>query len=121
LNALAKDTAKVSRENLEVLLQLLAPFAPHIASELFEQLGNKDPIETAGWPEFDEKYLVSDEITIAVQVNGKLRGEVKVPAGAVEDDVKTAALAVENVQSFVGDKKPKKVIYVKQKIINFVI
>ena len=121
LNALSKDPKQVSRENIEVLLQLLAPFAPHIASELYEQLGNKESIEDAGWPKYDEKYLVSDQITIAIQVNGKLRGEVTVATGATEDEIKKAALVVENVANFISGKEPKKVIYIPNKIINFVV
>jgi len=121
LNALNADLDKVSRDNLEILLRLLAPFAPHIASELYEQLGNKNPIEDAGWPEFDEKYLQTDEITIAVQVNGKLRGEVKIAKGADQPTIEGAALAIENVQNFVGDKKPARIIYVPGKIINIVV
>jgi len=98
------------------LLKLLAPFAPHIASELLEKLGADD-----AWPQWDEKYLISDEMTIAVQVNGKLRGEITVATDAEQADIETAALAVENVQNFTGDKKPARIIYVPGKIVNIVI
>ena len=121
LNVLTKDASKVSQENVEILLQLLAPFAPHIANELYEQMGARESIDTVGWPEYDEKYLVSDEITIAVQVNGKLRGEVTVATDASEDEIKTAALAIENVAAHLGDKKPARIIYVPGKILNVVI
>jgi leucyl-tRNA synthetase len=121
LNTLSKDLNQVSREDLETFLQLLAPFAPQIASELYQQLGNNKPIEDSGWPQWDEKYLISDEITIAVQVNGKLRGEVTVAATASEDEIQTAALKNQNVANFIGDKEIKETIYVPNKIINFVI
>ena len=121
VNVLSKDPAKVSKENFETLLILLAPFAPHIASELYEQLGHKDLLDEASWPDWDEKYIVSDEMTIAIQVNGKLRGEVTVPADAHEEAVKLAALEVENAATHLKDKQILKTIYVPNKIINFVV
>ena len=121
LNSLIKESGKVSRENLEILLRLLAPFAPHIASELYEQLGNKEPIEAAGWPKVDEKYLITDKMTIAVQVNGKLRGEVIISRDTAQSDIEQAALTLENVAKFIGNKKPARIIYVPEKIVNIVV
>jgi leucyl-tRNA synthetase len=121
LNALNKDTGQVNRENLETLLILLSPLAPHIAAELYEQLGNEAPIENAGWPTVDEKYLTDDQITIAVQVNGKLRSEITVGADETRENIEKLALKQENVAKFVGNQKPARVIYVPGKIVNIVI
>ncbi|MDR1300773.1 MAG: leucine--tRNA ligase [Candidatus Nomurabacteria bacterium] len=120
LNTLAKNPKRINRENIEVLLKLLAPFAPHMANELFEQLGNKTVIDNAGWPEYDEKLTEDEQTTIAVQVNGKLRGEIKTARDASKTEVKTAALELENVQKFTDGKTIAKTIYVPNKIINLV-
>jgi leucyl-tRNA synthetase len=121
LNTLSKDTAQVSHENLEALLVLLAPFAPHIAAELYKQLGHETPIEQAGWPTVDEKYLVDDQIAIAIQVNGKLRGEITVDADETRENIEKLALEQENVVKFIGNQKPARVIYVPGKIVNVVV
>jgi leucyl-tRNA synthetase len=121
LNTLTKNPARVNRENIESLLKLLALFAPHMTNELFEQLGNRTTIDRAGWPEYDDQYLVDDEITIAVQVGGKLRGEVKVARNASEAEIKKLALNLDNVQNFTKGKNIVKTIYVPGKILNIVI
>jgi leucyl-tRNA synthetase len=120
LNALGKNPAKVSRENVETLLVLLAPFAPHIAAELYEELGHSTPIEEAGWPTANEKYLVDDQMTIAIQVNGKLRGEITVKSDETRENIERLALKQENVAKFIGDKIPAKIIYVPNKIVSIV-
>ena len=105
---------------LEDLVQLIAPFAPHVAEELWEQLGNKDSVHVSHWPEWEEQYLVTDEITIVVQINGKLRGELLVPAGADQQTVEEAVRANEKISSYItGD--PKKIIYVQGRLINYVV
>ena len=122
LNDLGKIVDEVGRDIVAVFVQLLAPFAPHLAEEIWrEKLGEKSSIHTSDWPTWDEKYLTTDQMIIAIQVNGKLRGEITVAADASEDEIKTAALAVENVQSFVGNKKPARVIYVPGRIVNIVV
>ena len=121
LNGFSRNTAEVGSDAMTIFLQLLAPFAPHITAELYEQMGNSDPIESAGWPKYDKKYLVDEEMSIAVQVNGKLRGEVTVAVDATEDEIKTTAMENENVKNFLGEKEIRKTIYVPGKIINFVI
>lgn len=108
-------------EALAVLCQLLAPFAPHIASEMFTELkGESARVDHTSWPQYDEKYLVQDKMTIAIQVNGKLRGEVELPIDASSEQVEQAALAVDNVARFVGDSTIDKQIYVPGKILNIV-
>jgi leucyl-tRNA synthetase len=109
------------RTSLQVLVQLLAPIAPHMTAELWEQFGNAEPLDTAAWPQWDEALLVADTITVVVQVNGKVRAQVTVPAGATEDDVKAAAMAESNVQKFVEQKTPAKVIYIPGRLVNIVV
>ncbi|HSX07659.1 MAG TPA: leucine--tRNA ligase [Candidatus Saccharimonadales bacterium] len=106
---------------LESLLQLLAPFAPHIAEELWGQLGHSQSIHASEWPSYDEKYLASDTMTVVVQVNGKLRAQLQVATGAAEADITAAAKENEKVQSALNGSEPKKIIYVPGKLVNFVI
>lgn len=109
------------QEAIETLLQLIEPFAPHLADELWQELGHNDIIQHATWPAWDDSLLVENTITIAVQVNGKLRGTIDVAADALEEDVKKAALSQENVAKFVGDQEPKKVIYIQGRLVSIVI
>ncbi len=113
--------SKEWRPTLETLVQLVQPFAPHMAAELWEQLGHDSQLDFEEWPEWDEAKIVSDEITIAVQVNGKVRAEITIAHDASEDDIKAQALAAENVMKFVGDKKPAKVLYVPGRLVNVVV
>jgi len=106
---------------LESLLQVLAPFAPHITEELWHQLGRESTIHRDNWPKWDESYLKTDTVTVIVQVNGKLRAKLTVAADTAEDEVKQLALSEENVQKFVGDKLPQKVVYVPGRLLNFVV
>ena len=106
---------------LESLLQILAPFAPHITEELWQELGHTDTIHVNHWPKWDEKYLVSDVMTIIVQVNGKLRSKLELPADIDQQGVEAAALADTNVQKFTNNKPPKKMVYVPGKLVNVVI
>lgn len=106
---------------LEILLKLLAPFAPHIAEELWSQAGHEGSVHTAGWPAYEKQYLVEGTVTIAIQVNGKLRGEVQVPADASEEDVVEAAGQSAKVASHLKDKSVRKTIYIPGKLVNFVV
>ena len=109
------------RFTLESLLQILAPFAPHITEELWQELGHTDTIHVNHWPKWDEKYLVSDVMTIIVQVNGKLRSKLELPADIDQQGIEEAALADANVQKFTNNKPPKKMVYVPGKLLNVVI
>ena len=111
---------EVWHEALTTLVQLVAPFAPHIADELWSQLGGEGLVQNATWPEWDEALIVEDVITIAVQVNGKLRGEISVGKDENEETVKAKALAHENVAKFVTNE-PKKVIYVAGRLVSIVV
>ena len=108
-------------EALSTLAQLVAPFAPHMADELWGAFGHEGLIQNAPWPSWDAELIVEDTMTIAVQVQGKLRGEITVPADTDGEEVKAQALAHENVARFVGDKKPAKIIYVPGRLVNIVI
>lgn len=102
------------------LLKLLAPFAPHISEELWHELGNKQSIHTSQWPTHDEKYLVSNKITVVVQVNGKLRAQLEIEPGSDQAKVETSAMADENVKKHTASGV-KKTIFVQDKLINFVV
>ena len=106
---------------LEDLLKMLVPFAPHISSELWQQLGNNDFIEKSGWPKWNEELLKTDEIQIIVQVNGKLRGKIKVSASSEKDDILAIAKEEDNVSKFLQDKEILKEIFIPNKLINFVV
>lgn len=109
------------RQVLEDLLKMLTPFAPHISSELWQQLGNNNFIEESGWPEWDEEMLKTSEIQIVVQVNGKLRGKIKISAELEKQQILEKAKQEENVAKFLADKEILKEIVVPGKLINFVV
>jgi leucyl-tRNA synthetase len=109
------------RAILEPLIVVLAPFAPHIAEELWHVLGNESTVCDAAWPAYDETYLKEDVITYAVSFNGKTRFNMDLPAEATREDVEKAALSHENAAKWMEGKTLKKVIVVPGKIINIVI
>jgi leucyl-tRNA synthetase len=111
----------VLRESIESLIVLISPFAPHLAEELWEQLGNKSSVINATWPKWDENALKTDEILIVIQVNGKLRSQTYVPADATEDEVREAVLADEKIQRYIEGKRIRKVIIVPRKLANVVV
>jgi leucyl-tRNA synthetase len=106
---------------LESLVLMLAPFAPHLASELWEQIGRKDTILRHPWPKFDEALARENEIEVPVQINGKLRALIKVPVDASKEALEAAARADEKVQVALAGKTVVKVIFVPGKLINFVV
>src|SRR5213593_3925865 len=110
-----------SRELLEPLVIMLAPYAPHIAEELWEVLGNKESVFSARWPSHDERVVSAGDVEIAVQVNGKLRSRLTVPRGMAEKDVLERVLADEAVKKFVDGQKVKKVIFVQDRLVNLVV
>ncbi|MDI6792715.1 MAG: leucine--tRNA ligase [bacterium] len=111
----------VFKEAIEAVILLLSPFAPHLAEELWERTGNRPSVLQQPWPQFDPEAIVEEEIMIIVQVNGKLRGKMKVSADASEEEIKSAAVADENVVRFILGKEIRKLIYVPKKIVNIVI
>ena len=99
----------------------LAPVAPHISEEIWHLLGKPYSIHVQSWPEFDAEAAREEEIVLVVQVNGKLRDRITVPADISEENAKRVALASENVKRFVGDKQPRQVIVVPKKLVNIVL
>ena len=110
-----------SREIVEKLLIVLAPFAPHVTEELWHTLGNNTSICDAQWPEYDEKYLKEDNVTYAVSFNGKARFNMEMPVDTPREEVEKAALNHENSAKWIADKSIRKIIVVPSKIVNIVI
>ena len=110
----------VLREGISIVLRLLAPIAPHATHHLWRELGYGPDILSSVWPVVDEAALKQDSIDYVVQVNGKVRGKVQVPAGSDKEAVERAALAHENVGRFIGEAKVRKVIVVPNKLVNVV-
>jgi len=111
----------VPRAWADAFVRILAPFAPHLGEELWRRLGHTDSVAFAPWPEWDESVLAVDTITVAVQVNGKLRDEVQVPADAPEADIIAAAKAAEKAAKFLEGKTIRREIYVKGRLVNLVV
>ena len=121
LNAVRAGGRTPARAELTPLVVMLAPFAPHIAEELYERLGNAGGLfETARWPEYDAAKTVAEVVEIAVQVNGKTRGRVAVPAGADEDALVAAAKAQDNVARHLAGRALRKTIVVPGRLVNLV-
>jgi len=119
----ARDIARetpLPSEPAKTFILLLAPMAPHLAEELWSLLGYADTLAHEAWPEADESLLVDDEITLVVQVNGKKRGEIQVPADVSNEIAQERALAVENVQKILDGREPKKMIVVLGRLVNIV-
>lgn len=110
-----------SREVLQPLLILLAPFAPHIAEELWHAIGEETTIVAAQWPECDEKLLVEDSFKYPVSFNGKTRFTIELPREASQDEIREAVLSADEAQKWLEGKTPKKVIIVPGRIINIVL
>lgn len=111
----------VAREGIEAVLLLLAPFAPHITEELWSELGHKDSIHRQPWPEVDETALVEQEVTIVLQVNGKVRDRIRVPAEISEEDLKELVQNSPRVNQFTEGKTIVKIITVPGKLVNVVV
>jgi leucyl-tRNA synthetase len=108
------------RSAIEPLLLILAPFAPHMAEELWQRLGHEGSLAYEPWPPYDEELAKEKQVELAVQVNGKVRDRIVVPAETDEEQIKARALAGEKVVAALGGKAPKKVIVVKSRLVNIV-
>ncbi len=106
---------------MEAFALLLAPMAPHVAEELWQILGHDDSLAYAPWPAYDPALLKDDEVEIPVQINGKLRGRVIVPADATREQIEAAARGDEKIAALVEGKTIRKVVVVPGKLINFVV
>jgi len=122
LNVIRSEGRQAMRAEIEPLVALVAPFAPHLAEELWERFGNEGSIfDGANWPSFDEAKTVETTVSVAVQVNGKLRGTIKVDADAPEDEVVDKARAEENVARHLEGVTERRVIHVPGRLVNFVV
>jgi len=109
------------RRAVEPLVVMLAPFAPHLAEELWEVLGHQGTVFDAGWPKHDDALAALGDVEIVVQVNGKVRGRLSVTRGVSQQDVESRAFADESVKKFLDGKEPRKVVYVQDRILNIVV
>ncbi len=118
-----RDPAETAalREAAETLVLLLAPFAPHLAEELWEAMGNPASVARRSWPRYDPGLVASERLTIPIQVNGKLRSKIEVPADSSEEQVVGLARQDPKVSEWLHGKPPRKVIYVEKKLVNFVV
>ena len=116
-----KKGLALSTEDYKKFLQILAPLAPHITDELWSLLGEKKSIHVSDWPKFDPQMIIDDEVKIAIQINGKVRGEAMINIEDSEDQIKDKALKNASVIKYLNDKTPKKVIYIKNRLINIVV
>ncbi len=115
------DEAWAAREALEILAQLVQPVMPHLAQELWAQLGHDDLLVDRPWPKADQSLVVDESVTVAVQVNGKLRATIQLPRDAANDAAQAAALAEEGVQKAMEGKTVRKVVVVPNRIVNVVV
>ncbi|AST57022.1 leucine--tRNA ligase [Thermoanaerobacterium thermosaccharolyticum] len=128
VNALYKYDGEVENKNMKLyeetiadLIRVLAPFAPHFSEEMWERMGYSYSVFNQKWPEYDEKALVKDTVEIAIQVNGKVRGRLEIPSGATEKEIQDKALVVESIKQFIEGKEIKKVVVVKNRLVNIVV
>ncbi len=118
-DASSEDLATLG-EGIETVIRLLAPILPHFAAEAWEQLGHEQWLINVPWPQADPDLLVEDTVTLAVQVNGKLRATLDLPRDMDKDKIESAALAEDNVKRFIAGKQVRKIIVVPGKIVNVV-
>ena len=111
---------RVMREAVETVVILLSPFVPHFAEELWEALGDRESVIKTRWPDYDPEAVLEDEILIVIQVNGRLRDRITIPASYGEEEVKTWALKSERIRKLVEGKEIKRVILVPKKLVNIV-
>lgn len=109
------------QRTLETMIQLLAPMAPHITEELWQQTGHSDGVHTTDWPVYDEEMTQDSTFTLVVQVNGKVRERIEIASDVSEQEVRTLALSNSRVASFIGEATVQKVIYIPGKLVNIVL
>ncbi|WP_026843175.1 leucine--tRNA ligase [Citrifermentans bremense] len=117
----APENVAVVREAVESVVRLLAPFVPHFAEELWFQLGHASVLEAAGWPGYDAAAVVDEEVTVVIQVNGKLRSKLTVAPDAKEEEIRAQALADDKIKPYLEGKDVKKVVYVPGKLVSIVV
>jgi leucyl-tRNA synthetase len=122
LNLVRAGGRQAARAEIEPVVPMIAPFAPHMAEELWARLGHEQGIfDSSTWPTFDAEKAEDAVVPLAVQINGKLRGTVEVPAGAAQELAEERARADENVDRYLRDAEVRRVIFVPGRLINFVV
>jgi len=111
----------IPKTAVEKLVLILSPFAPHIAEELWTKLGHAESLAYESWPEYDKELIKEKEIELAIQVNGKIKDKIVVPADANEEQIKQKALSSGKVIAAMAGKEPKKVIVIKSRLVNIVM
>jgi len=121
INFAQSNKEEIGKEVLERMLILLSPIVPHMAEELWQVLENEESIFKEEWPEYNPEFLKEDTVIIVIQVNGKVRDEIRVESGISQEEVEKLAFKRKKLQNWIGDKEIKKVIFVPGKLINFVV
>ena len=116
----AASGRRLARDQAERFVRVIAPFAPHVAEEIWSRLGHERSLAAEPWPSWDESALVDETVEIPVQIGGKVRAKITVPAAAEPAEIEQAALADERVKAALAGKKPRKVIVVPGKLVNIV-
>ena len=111
----------VIRTGMETIIQLLYPFVPHLMSELWQNINKSQPLDQIPWPDYSPEALEDEQLLIVLQVNGKVRGKMTVPADIQRDQVETDALAEPRVKAFIGGKKVQRIVYVPRRLVNIVL
>ena len=110
-----------SRAALEPFVLILAPFAPHIAEELWQRLGHTESLAYEAWPAYDEALTQAKEVELAVQIKGKIKDRIVVPADAEEEQIKSAALGSAKVQAALAGQASKRIIVIKSRLVNIIV
>ena len=120
-NEVEKNDFQLSTFNFQLFLKILAPFAPHVTEEIWNMLGEKKSINISKWPKWDEKLIKDEKVKIVIQVNGKVRAEMMIQVNEKEEEIKEKAVQNETVRKFLPSLDIKKIIYVKNRLINIVV
>ena len=115
------DSWKVIREAAETVVLLLSPFAPHIAEEMWQSLGNKKGLTVTPWPSYDREIAAEETVTLVVQVNGKVRSRISLAANQEDEEVRRLALGDERIQELIDGKDVRRVIVVPNRLVNVVV
>jgi len=116
-----EQAAPLIKEGVETIVKLLAPFVPHLASELWERLGHRESLDQTPWPVYSGEALEEEQLMIVVQVNGKVRGKITVPVDVTQERIQTEALADSKVAGFLDGRKVQRVVYVPRRLVNIVV
>jgi len=117
----SKQAAGLIKQGLETIIILLAPFVPHLASELWQQLGQREDLDRVSWPTYSPEALEAEELLIVVQINGKVRGKITVSADLAREQIESEALTEPKVAGFLRGKKVQRVVYVPGRLVNIVM